>query len=55
MGLSNFLDAIQYTFIFFSNAEIINIKMQLLMQLREVNMLKENADKYQVTSWHGVR
>jgi len=52
MGLSNFLDAIQYIFIFFSNAEI--IKMQLLMQLRKINMLKESADKYQVTSWHGV-
>ena len=55
MGLSNFLDAMQSIFIFFSNAAIINIKMQLLMELREVNMLKGNADKYQVTSWHGVR
>jgi hypothetical protein len=29
------------------------IKMQLLMQLKEVN-IKENANKYQVTSWRSV-
>jgi len=42
----------QNIFIFFSNVEI--IKMQLLMQLRKVNMLKENVDKSRVNSWHGV-
>jgi len=39
MELSNFLDAMQNIFIFFSNA-VMKIKMQQIMQLREVNMHK---------------
>ena len=44
MGLSIFIDTMQNIFIFFSNAAI-RIKMQLLMQLREVNMHKGKCRK----------
>jgi len=49
MGLSNFLDAMQNIFILFSNATIKNKDA-----ITNAICIKENADKYHVTSWCGI-